>query len=130
LLGTRKREHSRKPDEQYEIIEACSPGPFVELFARGTRAGWIARGGLHLGAMEFWSNDFGKSRGIWDDDTKGDSTDLWADVSPLLKDIESFQTKHELDKQTFFRSGTELSSAIVGLAGFERVALWSVMHSN
>src|ERR1700693_5568006 len=41
LLGTRKREHSRKPDEQYEIIETCSPGPFVELFARGTRTGWI-----------------------------------------------------------------------------------------
>lgn len=44
LLGTRKREHSRKPDEQYEIVEACSPGPFVELFARGTRPGWAAWG--------------------------------------------------------------------------------------
>jgi N6-adenosine-specific RNA methylase IME4 len=44
LLGTRKREHSRKPDEQYDIIEACSPGPFVELFARGTRKGWITWG--------------------------------------------------------------------------------------
>jgi N6-adenosine-specific RNA methylase IME4 len=44
LLGTRKREHSRKPDEQYGIIEACSPGPFVELFARGTRKGWISWG--------------------------------------------------------------------------------------
>ncbi len=44
LLGTRKREHSRKPDEQYEIIESCSPGPFVELFARGTRPGWAAWG--------------------------------------------------------------------------------------
>jgi len=40
LLATRKREHSRKPDEQYAIIEACSPGPFLELFARGTRKGW------------------------------------------------------------------------------------------
>jgi N6-adenosine-specific RNA methylase IME4 len=39
-LATRKREHSRKPDEQYEIIEACSRGPFVELFARGTRPNW------------------------------------------------------------------------------------------
>ena len=38
LLATRKREHSRKPDEQYEIIETCSPGPFLELFARGARA--------------------------------------------------------------------------------------------
>jgi N6-adenosine-specific RNA methylase IME4 len=44
LLGTRKREHSRKPDEQYEIIEACSPGPFLELFSRGIRDGWFAWG--------------------------------------------------------------------------------------
>jgi N6-adenosine-specific RNA methylase IME4 len=44
LLATRKREHSRKPDEQYEIIEACSPGPFLELFARGTRKGWSSWG--------------------------------------------------------------------------------------
>jgi N6-adenosine-specific RNA methylase IME4 len=44
LLGTRKREHSRKPDEQYEIIEACSPAPFLELFARGTRDGWATWG--------------------------------------------------------------------------------------
>jgi len=44
LLATRKREHSRKPDEQYPIIEACSPGPFVELFARGTRKGWATWG--------------------------------------------------------------------------------------
>lgn len=44
LLATRKREHSRKPDEQYEIIEACSPGPYLELFARGTRDGWTTWG--------------------------------------------------------------------------------------
>jgi N6-adenosine-specific RNA methylase IME4 len=43
-LGTRKREHSRKPDEQYEIIEACSPGPWLELFARGKRNGWNSWG--------------------------------------------------------------------------------------
>jgi N6-adenosine-specific RNA methylase IME4 len=44
LLATRKREHSRKPDEQYEIIETCSSGPFLELFARGTRKGWVSWG--------------------------------------------------------------------------------------
>ena len=43
-LGTRKREHSRKPDEQYEIIEACSPGPYLELFARGARPKWTLWG--------------------------------------------------------------------------------------
>ena len=35
MMQTRKREHSRKPDEQYDLIEACSPGPFIELFGRG-----------------------------------------------------------------------------------------------
>lgn len=40
IIRTRKREHSRKPDELYDIIEACSPGPYLELFARGRRAGW------------------------------------------------------------------------------------------
>lgn len=44
FLSTRKREHSRKPDEQYDIIEACSPGPFLELFARGTRKNWVTWG--------------------------------------------------------------------------------------
>lgn len=44
LLATRKREHSRKPDEQYRIIEACSPAPFLELFARGTRKSWTTWG--------------------------------------------------------------------------------------
>ena len=43
-LATRKSEHSRKPDEIYNIIEACSPGPFLELFARGTRKGWAMWG--------------------------------------------------------------------------------------
>lgn len=40
IMRTQKREHSRKPDEQYEMIEQCSPGPFLEMFARGPRKGW------------------------------------------------------------------------------------------
>ncbi len=40
LFSSRKREHSRKPDEFYKIIEACSPGPYLELFARFQRPGW------------------------------------------------------------------------------------------
>lgn len=45
MIQSRKREHSRKPDEQYELIESCSNGPYLELFARGTRPGWT-----------FWGN--------------------------------------------------------------------------
>jgi len=44
IIKSQKREHSRKPDEAYEIIEACSPGPFLELFARGSRPGWTTWG--------------------------------------------------------------------------------------
>jgi N6-adenosine-specific RNA methylase IME4 len=44
FVATRKREHSRKPDEQYAIIEACSSGPRIELFARGQRRGWTTWG--------------------------------------------------------------------------------------
>lgn len=44
IISSRKREHSRKPDEQYKIIESCSWGPYVELFGRGTRKGWVSWG--------------------------------------------------------------------------------------
>lgn len=44
IIVARKREHSRKPDEQYQIIETCSPGPFLELFARSARPGWTVYG--------------------------------------------------------------------------------------
>ncbi len=44
IIETRKREHSRKPDEAYDIIEACSPSPYLELFARYPRPGWAGWG--------------------------------------------------------------------------------------
>lgn len=44
IIETRKREHSRKPDELYGVIEACSPGPYLEMFARYARPGWAVWG--------------------------------------------------------------------------------------
>lgn len=44
LIARQKREHSRKPDELYPLIEACSPSPFLELFARGGHDGWATWG--------------------------------------------------------------------------------------
>ena len=44
IIRTQKREHSRKPDEIIPIIERCSPGPYIELFARGNRDGWTMWG--------------------------------------------------------------------------------------
>ncbi len=43
-IESRKREHSRKPDEQYDVIESCSSGPYLELFSRGERQGWTVWG--------------------------------------------------------------------------------------
>lgn len=44
LVATRKREHSRKPDEIYDLIERCSIGPYLELFARHQREDWLQWG--------------------------------------------------------------------------------------
>ncbi|MBN1983392.1 MAG: hypothetical protein JW795_17780 [Chitinivibrionales bacterium] len=45
IIRSIKQEHSRKPAEQYDIIENCSPGPYLELFARGnSRKLWTAWG--------------------------------------------------------------------------------------
>jgi N6-adenosine-specific RNA methylase IME4 len=44
MVESRKREHSRKPDEMYDVIESCSPGPFLEMFARYPREGWTVWG--------------------------------------------------------------------------------------
>jgi N6-adenosine-specific RNA methylase IME4 len=44
LIRSPRREHSRKPDEVYDSIQALCPGPYLELFARGRRPGWEALG--------------------------------------------------------------------------------------
>jgi len=63
-LSSRKREHSRKPDEQYTIIEACSNGPFLELFARGERDGWTVWGNQATDSYQpTWNTYSNHSRG-------------------------------------------------------------------
>ena len=44
IIKTMKQEHSRKPDALYDVIQSCSPGPYLELFARGQRKGWSSWG--------------------------------------------------------------------------------------
>ena len=54
IIRTRKREHSRKPDEAYGLIERCSPGPYLELFARGARPGWTVWGNQSADYYPTW----------------------------------------------------------------------------
>lgn len=44
IIISRKQEHSRKPDEVYNVIEQCSPRPYLELFARERVEGWTQWG--------------------------------------------------------------------------------------
>ena len=44
IIDAPRREHSRKPDEQYERIERLVAGPYLELFARQAWPGWTAWG--------------------------------------------------------------------------------------
>jgi N6-adenosine-specific RNA methylase IME4 len=44
LVMSQKREHSRKPEAVYGLIERCSPPPYVELFARQRVEGWTQWG--------------------------------------------------------------------------------------
>lgn len=54
LVASQKREHSRKPDQLYDVIEACSRGPFLELFARDGRRGWTSWGDQAEGYRIAW----------------------------------------------------------------------------
>lgn len=55
IISSQKREHSRKPDEQYDLIERCSFGARLEMFARGPRKGW-----------EVWGNQADHYEPTWD----------------------------------------------------------------
>lgn len=64
ILSQRKREHSRKPDEIYPLIEACSQGPFLELFARTKRKSWTVWGNQAPAALEqFTGPTYGRAYG-------------------------------------------------------------------
>ena len=55
IISTRKREHSRKPDEQYKIIESCSWGPYLEMFSRGNRKNWTCWGNQADNYFPLWN---------------------------------------------------------------------------
>lgn len=57
VIHAPRREHSRKPEEVYRIIELSSPLPRVELFARDTHAGWDSWGNevdSHVNQERLW----------------------------------------------------------------------------
>lgn len=86
IIVSRKREHSRKPDEQYEIIEACSWGPFLELFARGSREGWTTWGNQADEYKPEWSTYKNHSQAIQNKKNEVDprQPSLFAMMEPIV----------------------------------------------
>jgi N6-adenosine-specific RNA methylase IME4 len=74
IITTRKREHSRKPDEIYDIIESCSPGPYLELFARFKRKGWSQWGNEDV--EDNLDNGIAKRKGHIDAEFRPETLDL------------------------------------------------------
>ena len=86
-IGTRKREHSRKPDEIYELIEGCSWGPYLELFARTRRKEWTIWGDEAPDqAEQFTGRSYG--RAYSDASIKGDRRIVPSAQLRLLEDVE------------------------------------------
>ena len=63
IIRSRKREHSRKPTEAYHVIESCSPGPYLELFARDRRYGWSQWGDEVGSSIPNYSPSYSGSHG-------------------------------------------------------------------
>ena len=78
IISSRKREHSRKPDEQYDLIERCSPDARLELFARGPRAGWSVWGNQSAEYVPTWDTYSNHSQS---DKVKTEATSAAKDVS-------------------------------------------------
>ena len=71
IIRTMKQEHSRKPDAQYALIEACSPGPYLELFARGGRPNWTGWGNQADDYQITWKTSGRTSRDGYKEPTRG-----------------------------------------------------------
>lgn len=96
--------------------------------ASGATCDLLQEVALSAESMEFWWASLGPGRGLWEGDRdSGSLYDLWADIEPILRDIDDFQERHIPNARTFFRIESELSRAVTILGTCERVALWSLI---
>ena len=82
IIKSQKREHSRKPDELYGIIEACSPGPYLELFARGGRKNWEQWGNQVEDYFPTWATYSNHSQ------AENGKKNVFQTVLPLFENLE------------------------------------------
>ncbi len=82
IITSRKKEHSRKPDELYDVIESCSPGPYPELFARGKRDNW-----------DQWGNEADEYEITWSTYSNNSESDtvIQSQIQHVLKPTSFFE---------------------------------------
>jgi hypothetical protein len=116
------------PDAEYQGHAAViSRAALLLRMASGATAHLIRSAGVESQALGFWVEGVGKSKGLWDVPVDaGRLIDLWADIPPLLGEIDVFQGKYAPQDQTFYLVGSELGGVLAGLGSCERVALWSM----
>lgn len=100
IIKTQKREHSRKPDELYDIVEACSEGPFLELFARGPRKGWTAWGDQAEDYAPSWATYANHSAIEVDKGERYSANAVIPSAAQLGKAAKSLVTSTIIQKQT------------------------------
>jgi len=100
IIVKSKREHSRKPDEQYELIEACSKGPYLEMFARGTRQNWFV-----------WGNQAEDYFPEWETYKNHSQKEKKPKLNPIPKEYKSPISKQLqlLDKKKEYKSSLNLN---------------------
>ena len=89
IIRTMKQEHSRKPDALYQIIENCSPGPYLELFARGTRKKWVA-----------WGNQANNYDITWNTYSNNSNGKKNTNIIPLPQKTEALQISLSLGEKS------------------------------
>ncbi|BEV46457.1 hypothetical protein [Afipia carboxidovorans] len=122
LILSRSRELSKSNDNGAEAV--MSRATLLLRTASGAASNLFRAVGITEAQVAFWSNNLGRSRGLWESAAPATLSDLWADISLQLDEVESFQTKYTKSKQTFYRVGAELHEALVDLGSCERAAIW------
>jgi len=120
------RSQQAAPTGRVEVQAVISRAALLLRVASGSTTMLLKDAGYDAATIAFWAEGLGRGRGLWEGNAPGDPLDLWADISSLLADLESFQQKYPADQQTFFRMGAELGQVLMGLGGCERVAIWSM----
>jgi hypothetical protein len=124
IIFSRAHQLATAPDVGSEAV--ISRAALLLRVASGSTTMLLQAAGYNAASIAFWADGLGRGRGLWEGNWLGDPLDLWADVAPLLEDIEAFQQKYSAGQQSFFRMGTELGQTLTALGACERVAIWSM----